>query len=123
MHESLRIGKRTSLNIKISKTPDISEIYHNFRVDPLPRDNTFDPGLRMAGTFLTARSCIQAHQLFEDMLEEAADEAVGEEVASTRGLERMRCVKQPTGDRNKDEAKEEEEQRDRLLDDPMKRPK
>ena len=73
----------------------------------------------MAGTFLTALSCIHEHQLLEEeALAEAWEVGVGLE-ASTSGLERMRCVKQPTGDKNNKEAKEEEEPpRGRFLRDP-----
>ena len=75
----------------------------------------------MAGTFLTALSCIHEHQLREDDVLEALDGGVGLE-ASTMGLERMRCVKQPTGDKNNEEAKDEEKeegpQRGRFFADP-----
>ena len=71
---------------------------------------TLDPAFNIAGTFLTARNCIQAHQLFPEAAAAAADED-----ESTLGLRRTRWERQPTGDANKEEAKDEAE---RLFGDP-----
>ena len=80
----------------------------------------------MAGTFLTALNCIQAHQLFDDDVDEVEvdddDDAVDDMEAgaeSTRGLDRMRWARQPTGDAKNEEANDEVNPVDRPFQDPV----
>ena len=79
----------------------------------------------MAGTFLTALNCIQAHQLFDDDADEDDDDDVEDDVEagaeSTRGLERIRWARQPTGDANKEDANDEAKPLERPFQDPVRK--